>query len=95
VAHATREIVEELDRPSTAPGDATATEGSLVRGASCSCVRPATRSTAWLSIAGQLIDATRWQVEILGPSLLTSEVAQLVEERHPALVCIGSVAPAE
>ena len=25
--------------------------------------------------------------------MLTSEVVQLVEERHPALVCIGSVAP--
>ena len=46
-----------------------------------------------LAIAGRLIDATRWQVEILGPSMLTSEVAQLVEERRPALVCIGSVAP--
>jgi hypothetical protein len=30
---------------------------------------------------------------MLGPSLLTSEVAQLVDERRPALVCIGSVAP--
>jgi hypothetical protein len=46
-----------------------------------------------IAIAGRLIDATRWQVEILGPSMLTSEVAQLVEERRPALVCIGSVAP--
>ena len=44
-------------------------------------------------MAGRLIDATRWQVEILGPSMLTSEVAQLVEERRPALICIGSVAP--
>jgi hypothetical protein len=46
-----------------------------------------------LAIAGHLIDATRWQIEMLGPAMLTSEVVQLVDERRPALVCIGSVAP--
>ena len=51
VAHATREIVEELDqdRPSTATRDAKRRRAASARGASCSCVRPATRSTAWPS----------------------------------------------
>jgi hypothetical protein len=96
VAQATREIVEELvqDHPSTATRDATPTEGSLVP-RRLLFMRPARDEidAVALVIAGQLIDATRWQVEILGPSMLTSEVAQLVEERRPALVCIGSVAP--
>jgi len=96
VAQATREIVEELvqDHPSTATRDATPTEGSLVP-RRLLFMRPARDEidAVALVIAGQLIDATRWQVEILGPSMLTSEVTRLVEERRPALVCIGSVAP--
>ena len=96
VAHATREIVEELDqdRPGPATRDAKATEGSLVpRRLLFMCPARDEIDGVALAIAGQLIDATRWQVETLGPSMLTSEVAQLVEERRPALVCIGSVAP--
>lgn len=96
VAHATREIVEELDqdRPSPATRDANATEESLVpRRLLFMCPARDEIDAVALAIAGQLIDATRWQVEILGPSMLTSEVAQLVKERRPALVCIGSVAP--
>jgi predicted PurR-regulated permease PerM len=96
VAHATREIVEELDqdRPGPATRDAKATEGSLVpRRLLFMCPARDEIDGVALAIAGQLIDTTRWQVETLGPSMLTSEVAHLVEERRPALVCIGSVAP--
>jgi predicted PurR-regulated permease PerM len=96
VAHATREIAEELDqdRPSTATRDAKATEGSLVpRRLLFMCPARDAIDAVALALAGQLIDAARWQVEILGPSMLTSEVAQLVEERRPPLVCVGSVAP--
>ena len=96
MANATREIVEDMDqdRPSTATPEAKATEGSLVpRRLLFMCPARDEIDAVALAIAGRLIDATRWQVEILGPSLLTSEVAQLVEERRPALVCIGSVAP--
>jgi predicted PurR-regulated permease PerM len=97
VAHATREIVEDLDqdRPSTATRDTTATGGSSLVPRRVLLLCPARDEIdgVALAIAGRLIDAARWQLEILGPSLLTSEVAQLVEERRPALVCIGSVAP--
>ena len=96
VANATREIVEDMDqdRSSTATPEAKATEGSLVpRRLLFMCPARDEIDAVALAIAGRLIDATRWQVEILGSSLLTSEMAQLVEERRPALVCIGSVAP--
>jgi hypothetical protein len=96
VAHATRDIVEELDqdRPNPATRDAKPTEGSLAprRLLSLCPARDEIDGVA-LALAGRLIDAARWQVEIQGPSMLTSEVAQLVEERRPAVVCIGSVAP--
>jgi predicted PurR-regulated permease PerM len=96
VAHATREIVEELDQDRTSPAtrDATATERSRVpRRLLFLCPARDEIDGVALAMVGQLIDATRWQVETLGTSMLTSEVAQLVEERRPALVCIGSVAP--
>ena len=97
-ANATREIVEDMDqdRSSTATPEAKATEGSrslVPRRLLFMCPARDEIDAVALTIAGRLIDATRWQVEILGPSLLTSEMAQLVEERRPALVCIGSVDP--
>jgi predicted PurR-regulated permease PerM len=96
VAHATRDIVEELDqdRPNPATRDAKPTEGSLApRRLLFLCPARDEIDGVALALAGRLIDAARWQVEIQGPSMLTSEVAQLVEERRPAVVCIGSVAP--
>ena len=97
-ANATRDIVEDMDqdRLRTATPEAQATEGSrslVPRRLLFMCPARDEIDAVALAIAGRLIDATRWQVEILGPSLLTSEMAQLVEERRPALVCIGSVAP--
>ena len=96
VAHSTREIVEELhqDRTTTAARDATATEGSLVpRRLLFLCPARDEIDGVAVAIASRLIDATRWQVETLGTSMLTSEVAHIVDERRPALVCIVSVAP--
>ena len=50
VAHATREIVEELRTVrARLPGTRRRRKVASSRGASCSCVRPATRSTAWPS----------------------------------------------
>jgi predicted PurR-regulated permease PerM len=96
VASSTRDIVDELhqDGTSQAPGDAEATKGSPVP-PRLLLLFPAQDEidAVAVAIASRLIDPTRWQVETLGTSMLTSEVTRLVEERRPALVCIASVAP--
>ena len=69
VAHATREIVEDWTRTVRArrPRRRTATEGSLVpRRLLFLCPARDEIDTVAIAIAGRLIDATRWQVEILG-----------------------------
>ena len=96
VAHTTREIVEELDqdRTSEAIRDASAPVGRLVtRRVVLLCPARDEIDGVAVAMAGRFIDAARWQVETLGTSMLTSEVTQLVEERRPTIICIGSVAP--
>ncbi len=41
----------------------------------------------------QVCDPTRYEVELLTPRLLTSEVVALVGQTCPALLCIGAVSP--
>ena len=96
VASSTREIVDELhqDGRSPAPSDAEPTTGRLgPRRLLFLCPAQDEIDAVAVHIASRLIDATRWHVETLGTSMLTSEVTRLVDERHPALVCVGSVAP--
>jgi predicted PurR-regulated permease PerM len=95
VARATREIVDELtpDRPGSATS-ATAVGGAgAPRPLLLMCPARDELDAVALAMVEQLVDPARVQVETLGVSLLTSEVTQLVEDRRPALLCIGSVAP--
>ena len=39
----------------------------------------------------QLLDPTRWEVEIVSPHLLVSEALFLVETQAPTAVCIGAL----
>jgi hypothetical protein len=41
----------------------------------------------------QVCDPTRYALELLTPGLLTAEVVAQVAQTHPALLCIGTVAP--
>jgi hypothetical protein len=97
VVQATREIVQELAQDHTSLANTDVRQGrDDVTGAHrliLLCPAKDEFDVVALSMALQLIDPARWQVEMVGTSLLTSEVAQLAEERRPALVCIGSVAP--
>ena len=41
----------------------------------------------------QVVDPTHYEVELLTPRLLTSEVVALVTQTRPVLLCIGAVMP--
>jgi hypothetical protein len=40
-----------------------------------------------------LLDPSRYDVELLHPSMLTSEVVSLVEQQGVGIVCLGALAP--
>ncbi|HEY7039319.1 MAG TPA: AI-2E family transporter [Methylomirabilota bacterium] len=44
-----------------------------------------------LAMLAHLIDPARWTIEIASPHLLGSEVIALVEEKRPAVVCLGAL----
>lgn len=93
VARATRELTEEMGRPVPLfSAGAARREGDDARLLLLCPARDDLDEVA-LTMAAQLLDRSRWHVEMLGAGLLTAEVAQIAEERRPAAICIGAVAP--
>jgi predicted PurR-regulated permease PerM len=41
----------------------------------------------------QLLDSTRYEVEIMSDAMLTAEVVALIGEKNPAMICIAAVPP--
>lgn len=96
VASSTRDILEELSATSetlATPDPKATVDHRNPRRLLFLCPAQDDIDAVAVAIASRLIDATRWEVEVLGPSMLTSEVVHLVDERRPAVVCIASVAP--
>lgn len=48
---------------------------------------------AALEMLGRILDPARWDLELIEPTTLTSELLGLVEERRPAAVCIAATPP--
>jgi predicted PurR-regulated permease PerM len=91
------EMVDDLrDRPESTTADATATpaaggsaEPILVFGCS------AHHRTDQLALAmlGNLLDPARWNLQVIGPETLTSELLELVASEAPAIVVIMVIPP--
>jgi len=41
----------------------------------------------------QLLDSTRYEVEIISDAMLTAEVVARIGEKSPAMICIAAVSP--
>src|SRR5678816_4195647 len=41
----------------------------------------------------QLLDCTRYEVEIMSDTMLTAEVVAQIGEKSPAMICIAAVSP--
>ncbi len=97
---ATREIVEDLGERRTA-GIAVAIDPALepadrpavprVRLLACPC-RGETDALA-LEMLRQLLDPSRWEVEIASIDMLSSEIVDKALHADPPVICIGSVPP--
>ncbi len=100
ILRATREIVEDLgERAAAAAESAAAPAGDATR-------TPAPRQVRVLACPGcdgadalalemfrQLLDPTRWEVEVLSIDSLSAEMVALAGDKAPAVVCIGALPP--
>jgi predicted PurR-regulated permease PerM/methylmalonyl-CoA mutase cobalamin-binding subunit len=94
VIRATREIIADLgDRqaaaaPSRLPPDHPVTKARLL-----ACAAGADADLLGGEMLTALLDPSKWDVEILGPDSLTSEVLAEAAENTSAVICVGSLPP--
>jgi predicted PurR-regulated permease PerM len=95
---AIREIVEELGEqrlthapdPSDGNGSPPAAEQSIpIFG----CPAHDHEDRLALEMLQHLLDPARWCMELIAPETLATELLQMVEEKHPAVVCIAATLP--
>jgi hypothetical protein len=98
VMKASREILETVATAKVAADWESASEGGSGTSASgrisiVSCPAQDEADEIALLMLRQLLNPLRYQVETISSGTLTSEIAAVVAEKNPALVCIAAVAP--
>ena len=101
ILRATREIVEDLGERQTAavimaaiPVATSAASITLPRKAHIlACPGHDEADRLALEMFRQLLDPTRWDVEVLSIEMLSAEMIALAGEKAPAVVCIGAMPP--
>jgi len=102
VYKSTRQIIERIGLPSTYPPSSTdATAIAVSDTATVSVAK--VRILAWpandegdavaLLMLQQLLDATRYEMEISAPGQLLSKILEEVGQKSPELVCVGLIPP--
>jgi predicted PurR-regulated permease PerM len=98
VLQATREIVEDLgERHQTAEdtaarvADGEPSDVPKVRILGCPARDEADR--LGLFMLEQVLDGSKWEIEISAVSALTAEVVEMVADKEPAMICIGALPP--
>jgi hypothetical protein len=104
VFRATREILEDLNslkRQSSSelsdPAKTTTSDGNspviLAKVAILGCPAQDEADELALLMFRQLLDSTRYEVEIMSDTTLTAEVVARIGEKSPAMICIAAVPP--
>jgi predicted PurR-regulated permease PerM len=99
VGQATREILDVLAHDAPAPsekssGDLSVSDpGADTRVWIVGCPARDEADALALEMVRHLLDPARYRIEVIGTSMLTAEVVAWVDVHHPALLCIGAVAP--
>jgi predicted PurR-regulated permease PerM len=106
VFRATREILEDMNslipQSSSELSDSsrtTTTEGNspvmLPKVSILGCPAQDEADELALLMFRQLLDSTKYEVEIMPDAMLTAEVVALIGEKNPAMICIAAVLPGE
>jgi predicted PurR-regulated permease PerM len=94
ILQATREIAEDLsERMEQDRQEPPAIDGQKARLLVIGCPASDEMDEQALELLRHLLDSTRWEMEITPAAMLTAELIARVEERQPALLCIGSLPP--
>jgi len=104
VFRATREILDDLNSLKTQSSSkvsdsskaATIDENSLVilpKVPILGCPAQDEADELALLMFRQLLDGTKYEVEIMSDAILTAEVVALIGEKNPAMICIAAVPP--
>jgi len=104
VCRATREILDDLNSLKTQSSSkvsdsskaATIDENSLAilpKVAILGCPAQDEADELALLMFRQLLDCTKYEVEIMSDAMLTAEVVALIGEKNPAMICIAAVPP--
>jgi len=105
VFQATRGILEDLNtrEPQIIESSSNASEAAMVVDENPSATSPKVRIIGCpardeadelaLLMFRQLLDSTRYEIELMSDETLTSEVVSLVGEKSPALICIATLPP--
>src|SRR4029077_17123156 len=100
ILRATQEIMEDLeDVPAPATEQIKDVSSENNDGATLSKVRilgcPAAQEADRLALEmlRQLLDPSKWEMEVCGVEMLTAELVAVVADKQPSLICIGSLPP--
>ena len=104
VCRATREILDDLNslktqsssKASDSSKAATIDENSLAilpKVSILGCPAQDEADELALLMFRQLLDCTKYEVEIMSDAMLTAEVVALIGEKNPAMICIAAVPP--
>jgi predicted PurR-regulated permease PerM len=99
VAQATREILDVVAHATPAPSDGdgggrvVSEPGVDARVWIVGCPARDEADVLALEMVRRLLDSVRYRFEVIGPAMLTAEVVAWIEQRRPALLCIGALAP--
>ena len=104
VCRATREILDDLNSLKTQSSSkvsdsskaATIDENSLAilpKVSILGCLAQDEADELALLMFQQLLDGTKYEVEIMSDAMLTAEVVALIGEKNPAMICIAAVPP--
>jgi predicted PurR-regulated permease PerM len=92
---ATREILEDLGERHEAASAANVGDRQIAQAKAYILACPARDEMDRLALImlQQLLDPSKWEVEVTGVEALVSEIADQVAERKPGLVCIAALPP--
>src|SRR6266481_2790549 len=104
VFRATREILEDLNslKPQSSSEVSDSSKAATIDGNSpvilpkvriLGCPAQDEADELALLMFRQLLDATRYEVEIMSDAMLTAEVVARIGEKSPAMICIAAVPP--
>ncbi|MGH7824790.1 MAG: AI-2E family transporter [Candidatus Binatia bacterium] len=95
IFQATREIVADLDSKHHATNEAAVGENSSVlsKVRVLGCPAGDEADEVALLMVRQLLDSTRYDIEVVPEEKLTSEVVSMAGEKETGLVCIGALPP--